>query len=55
MRRDGRGAVLVLEAPSREDAAKAMATLPLIEHGFATFEAIELTPFAPLEGLFAKE
>lgn len=48
LKADQSGAVLVLEAEDAEDARRQLATLPLVEHGIATFE---LTELVSVEGL----
>jgi hypothetical protein len=47
------GAVLVLEAASRQEAGAALAGLPLVAAGLIVFEVIELHPFGAFEVLFA--
>jgi hypothetical protein len=49
----GPGAVLVIEAPAVDDAAEALAGLPLVAGGVIEFEYIELQPFRAFEALFA--
>jgi len=46
------GAVLVLEAETKDDAMAALATLPLVASNVISFEVIELHPFAALGVLF---
>ncbi len=48
----GPGAILVLEADSREDAAKLLAGLPLLAGNIMSLELIELHPFNALQVLF---
>lgn len=47
-RQDRSGTVLVLEAPSLEDARKMIETLPLVREKMIDFELIPLGPFMPL-------
>ena len=49
----GPGAVLVVEAPSREAAHIRLAQLPLVSNEIIDFELIELLPFTGLERLFS--
>lgn len=49
----GPGAVLILEAPSPQEAASALAGLPLVAGDVMEFEIIELLPFAAFELLFS--
>jgi hypothetical protein len=46
------GAILVLEADSREDAARRLADLPLLANEVMTLELIELHPFGAMQMLF---
>ncbi|GFM37272.1 hypothetical protein [Desulfovibrio psychrotolerans] len=47
-RQDRSGTVLVLEAPSLEDARKMIETLPLVREKMIDFDLIPLGPFMPL-------
>jgi uncharacterized protein YciI len=52
-RKDKPGAIIVLEAPSAEEARAALATLPLVQKGMLDVELIEVGPyrgFAPRGG-----
>ena len=53
MRRDGKGAVLVLECEDAAEAERKSAELPLVAAGLAQVEVIALAPFTPFESLFA--
>jgi muconolactone delta-isomerase len=46
-RADRTGAVLLLEAENADDARRHLATLPLVEHGIAWVDVIELLPESP--------
>ena len=49
----GPGAVLVLEADSREAATERLRRLPLVSDHVMELELIELQPFRPIQLLFA--
>lgn len=49
-----RGAVLSLEAKSREEAESHVNALPLVEHGLVDVELLNLTPFTGFALLFDK-
>jgi hypothetical protein len=49
----GPGAVLVLEASSAREAARALSVLPLLADRIMVLEVMELHPFAGLELLFS--
>jgi hypothetical protein len=51
----GPGAILVLEADSREAAAKHLADLPLLAGDIMSLELIELHPFNALQMLFGDQ
>lgn len=53
MRGDRPGAMLLLECASAEEANAALAELPMVRDDLIRFQVIPLTPFAPLEALFA--
>ena len=54
-REDAQIAVLILECESREEAQKALGTLPLVRKGLITFEVIPLVPYTGFLRLFASE
>lgn len=47
-RQDKLGVVFYMQADSIDDAKAAVATLPLVEGGFMTFDFIPVGPLAPL-------
>ena len=51
----GPGAVLIVEAGSRESARSALGELPLLADEIMSLELIELHPFAAFEMLFSRE
>ena len=51
----GPGAVLIVEAGSRDSAQSALGELPLLTDNVMTLELIELHPFAAFEMLFSRE
>ena len=51
----GPGAVLIVEAGSRDSAQSALGELPLLADNVMTLELIELHPFAAFEMLFSRE
>jgi hypothetical protein len=51
----GPGAILVLEADSREEAAGRLADLPLLAADIMTLELIQLHPFGAMQMLFADQ
>jgi muconolactone delta-isomerase len=53
--RDWRGAVLVLQVASREDAEAALATLPMVAEGVIGFDLYQLDPYDHYVRLFADE
>ena len=53
-RQDRSGTVMVLEAPSMEEAQSLINTLPLVKQGQIEFELIPLGPYVPL-GLLVEE
>ncbi len=48
----GPGAILVVEAPTGDEALAGLASLPLVANGLVDFDVVELHPFAALEALF---
>lgn len=52
-RQDAHSAVLILECRDREEAAAALATLPLVQAGLITFDIIPLTAYPGFSRLFA--
>lgn len=53
--RDWRGAVLLIQAASREDAQAALATLPMVAGGVISFDLYQLDPYDHYVRLFADE
>lgn len=53
-RQDAHSAVLILECQDPEEAAAALATLPLVKEGLITFEIIPLTAYPGFSRLFAE-
>jgi hypothetical protein len=51
----GPGAVLIVEADSRDSARSALAELPLLADEIMSLELIELQPFTAIEMLFSPE
>ena len=51
----GPGAVLIVEASSRDSARSALGELPLLADKVMSLELIELHPFTALEMLFSRE
>ena len=51
----GPGAVLIVEAGSRDSAQSALGELPLLTDNVMTLELIELHPFTAFEMLFSRE
>lgn len=54
-RKDRPGVVLVLEAPSVDDAKRMLATFPLVKAGVVEFDVIPVGHFLPFGTLFSKE
>jgi hypothetical protein len=53
--RDWRGAVLVIQAASREAAQAALATLPMVADGLIVFDLYQLDPYDHYLRLFKEE
>ncbi|SIO32072.1 YciI family protein [Halodesulfovibrio marinisediminis] len=54
-RQDRSGTVLVLEAPSMEEARNLIDKMPLVQAGLIDFDLIPLGPFVPLALLLDEE
>ena len=54
-RQDRSGTILVLEAPSMEDARSLIDRMPMVQAGLIDFELIPLGPFVPLALLLDEE
>lgn len=54
-RQDRSGTVLVLEAPSVEDARSLIDKMPMVQAGLIDFDLIPLGPFVPLALLLDEE
>lgn len=52
---DWKGAVLVVQADSREDAQAALASLPMVRERIIAFDVWQLTPYDHYSRLFAAE
>jgi len=52
---DGPGALLLLETPSRKDAERQIAELPMVRANLVDAELLSLKPFTGLEDLFDKK
>ena len=53
-RKDGMGAILVLECADEAEARDLLATLPLVKTGLAEYDIYPALPFTHFEMLFAK-
>jgi hypothetical protein len=53
--RDWKGAVLIVQAPSREAAESALATLPMVAHGVIAFDVYGLDNYDHYARLFKDE
>ena len=53
-RRDGKGAVIVMEAENEEAARAVLDTLPLVEAGMLHYETYPLTPYRGIVAMVKK-